>query len=328
MLTERGMVVSDKETAKSFLGKVNYYRLSGYWFRFQNKWLKTEVVLDNFSDDEKEAAGNRFVKKVSFQNIIDIYRFDGKLRSLCIDALEKIEINVGTILCNYMCEKYDDGYWYEKKNLFFPLPVKNGQRNVKWTWEILMESLKKVISNNKMTPCIKSFESKYSNTFPPYWILSQLVTFGLLSKIYETLPPADKKDIALKLGSNSNTLSKMLHALAYTRNLCAHYARLWDNQNSVTVPDIKFNRIEKNRKFNCCFHKAGNNRKFFPVFYAITFFLHELQPNSTWAVLVRNKIIEFSEKTKIDGDSLISFEEMGFPERWENLPLFQKMLNV
>lgn len=103
-LINRGMIIVDRDYAKNTLFKVNYYRLSGYWFKFQNKWLKQIPIPDNATRQKIEELNNQFIRSVSFENIVDIYRFDSKLRSLCIDALEKIEIGIGSVLCNHMCQ--------------------------------------------------------------------------------------------------------------------------------------------------------------------------------------------------------------------------------
>lgn len=319
ILLDRGMSIQDKDVAKDFLSKVNYYRLSGYWFQFQNKYLRKIPILSQDSEEEIEQKENLFVENVSFENIIDIYKFDSKLRSLCLDALEKIEIAVGTIICNHMCETKGPYWFLNKDNISLP---KHPRKDL--THDELLKRFDDIICNNHSTPYIKSFHEKYSNQYPPYWILSQLITFGLLSKIYKILLPSDKKNIAMKLGCNINLLENSLHVLSYVRNVCAHYARLWDASKSLTPANIDLNKTERNAVYNYKFHTPKNNTKFFPVFYLISFFLHELYPSSNWVSLVDKKIQKYTLKTKIIGkeQSLISFTKLGFPDNWKELPLF------
>ena len=180
ILIQRGMFIQDRKIAKDFLSKVNYYRLSGYWFHFQNKYLKKIPILNNDTMEEVERKENLFVTNISFENVIDIYKFDSKLRSLCLDALEKIEIAIGTIICNHMCEAKGP-YWFldEKNSSSFKVKEKGFSHND------LLKSFDEIVIKNRSTPCIINFQKKYNNHYPPYWILSQLITFGLLSKIYK-----------------------------------------------------------------------------------------------------------------------------------------------
>ena len=43
-LQDRGMIIEDEIFVKDILSKVNYYRLSGYWFKHQYKYIKEKVI--------------------------------------------------------------------------------------------------------------------------------------------------------------------------------------------------------------------------------------------------------------------------------------------
>lgn len=187
LLEKRGLVINNKEAAKRFLGVVNYYRLSGYWYNYQRKAFDSYDYPTGLSDEQKEDYENTFFEKVTFENIVDIYRFDTKLRSLCLDALEKIEIACGGALCEHMCTKYG-GYWFTNaehvKNIFveknktddfgnfiFNEKGKKVKEKVRiWGMDFLQERFDKLIEENKKTQCIAHFRRKYSNKYPPYWI--------------------------------------------------------------------------------------------------------------------------------------------------------------
>lgn len=327
-LKARGMIIDDENFALDVLSKVNYYRLSGYWFKFQNKWLKTTKTPDNLPPQEKEILDNKFVEIVSFSNIAEIYKFDTKLRSLCLDALEKIEIAIGSTICEHLCVS-KGGYWFlDKQNICdVNKKQKDGTHKTLFSYEMLLNDFDEIMRRNERTKCIKNFRNKYSNKYPPYWILSQLITFGTLSKLYTSLQAQDKKEIAKKIGLNVDILEKSLQTLAYVRNICAHYARLWDNENSLIPVNIRFNATIANSKFNYNFHRQNNNLTFFPIFYLISFFLHNLYPASKWCTLIADKISEYQVRTQTCNNvALVSYKKMGFPDDWKQLPLFVDML--
>ena len=317
LLKSRGMIIKNEDFAKELLSKVSYYRLSGYWFKYQNK-SKSDISTDI----------EKFYQQITFENIADIYKFDSKLRSLCFDALEKIEVSINTVICEYMCNKYG-AYWFLDKNnietIKYSRKKEDGiiEETTVFSHDKLIECIEKDIKKNDKAPFIKSFYSKYSDKFPPYWIVLQLLTFGTISKIYSSLHYEDRKEISKKLNLNEAFLNRNLKALAHIRNICAHYGRLWNTKNSLTPANIKFNKIEQNNIYNYIFHTGTfNNRTIFPVFYTIALFLVNLYPKSKWVYPVSKKIEEYQEKT----NNLISFEKMGFPKNWEQLPLIKTLL--
>ena len=81
LIKRRGMVVSDDALAQAYLGKIGYYRLSGYWYPYRRSASAgSSAVSDQFRDGTK------------FSEIVDLYVFDKKLRLLMMDVVERIEI--------------------------------------------------------------------------------------------------------------------------------------------------------------------------------------------------------------------------------------------
>lgn len=84
-LEERGLLFDDKALAAKYLSNISYYRLRAYTYPFQNN---TDEALDHqFTRDD-----------ISFQDIINLYVFDRRLRSLVFNELEKVEVAVRTKL--------------------------------------------------------------------------------------------------------------------------------------------------------------------------------------------------------------------------------------
>jgi abortive infection bacteriophage resistance protein len=75
-LKQRGLIFHDEEKAAHYLSNISYYRLRAYTYPFQ----------DNHDPNHP------FNQAVSFDDIIDIYVFDRRLRLLVFNSIEKIEI--------------------------------------------------------------------------------------------------------------------------------------------------------------------------------------------------------------------------------------------
>ncbi|MDO5638911.1 MAG: Abi family protein [Neisseria sp.] len=97
LLKSRDLAISDDEKAAEYLERIGYYRLSGYFYAMRE--LSSEFSeLQNFKKPKtvkvKKMVTDDFKAGATFENAVDLYIFDKKLRLLAMDALERIEISV------------------------------------------------------------------------------------------------------------------------------------------------------------------------------------------------------------------------------------------
>lgn len=71
-------MVCNEDAAFHYLQNISYYRLRAYTYPFQ----------------ENEQGKNHYFTRpdITLENIIDLYRFDSKLRAIVFSAIEKIEV--------------------------------------------------------------------------------------------------------------------------------------------------------------------------------------------------------------------------------------------
>src|SRR4051812_34205358 len=81
LLEGRGMTIPDRQKAEEYLGRLGYYRLSGYWFPFR----ETRVV------NGQTTVLDTFKPGTSFKTVLDLYAFDKTLRLQLLDVLERID---------------------------------------------------------------------------------------------------------------------------------------------------------------------------------------------------------------------------------------------
>jgi abortive infection bacteriophage resistance protein len=79
LLKQRGMLFNNEQSAHHFLENISYYRLKGYW------WDMQEDVTTHFLKPD-----------TYFEDVIDRYNFDRRLRLILFDAIERIEIALRT----------------------------------------------------------------------------------------------------------------------------------------------------------------------------------------------------------------------------------------
>jgi abortive infection bacteriophage resistance protein len=100
LLKKRGMLFNDEQSAHHFLKNISYYRLKGYWWDMQD-----DIALHTLKPN------------TYFEDIIERYNFDRRLRLILFDAIERIEIALRTKMIYHLSLAYGS-LWYLESNLF------------------------------------------------------------------------------------------------------------------------------------------------------------------------------------------------------------------
>lgn len=294
LLKQRRMSISNDLFAKDCLKNIGYYRLSGYWYKFQDKSQPDESFLPG----------------TSFEEIIELYRFDTKLRSLVFDAIEKIEISFSTHLNNYMSCSFGVG-WYIRSEFFA-----DTEQHAK-----LIKDISYWIDKNRDKLPVKSYRIKHpDDECLPFWIVALVIPLGTLSKLFGLLKECHQKEVAKQFEMTGRFLVSCMRSLTTVRNNCAHYNRLWDFR--LPLRALRVKNPTKLSRYNYTELTEKNDQDFFAPFYIISLFLCVIAPDSKFCSLTRDLIGRYIEKT----NSKLTYGKMGFPTSWEKLPLFERML--
>jgi abortive infection bacteriophage resistance protein len=283
LLKQRGLLFNDEIKAAHYLSNISYYRLRAYTYPFQ----------DNENPDHP------FIKPVTFEQILELYVFDRKLRMLVFDGLEKIEISLRTkIIYNYALVY--GSHWHENINLYW-----NTNRFIRDVNKLYEE-----IDRSNET-FIKHYKNKYTQPpNPPAWMSLEVASIGLLSKLFENLKMSrEKKMIAKEFGlAHPNVLESWMHAFAQLRNICAHHGRLW-NRRFTTMP-----QLPNNPSFQFLNNLNIHANKLYAILSCITYILHIISPGNT-----------FNQRLKelMSSCLLVEEKEMGFSEDWLKEPIWK-----
>jgi abortive infection bacteriophage resistance protein len=222
-LKARGLAFGDEAFAVHCLSNISYYRLRAYTYPFQ----------DNTQPDHP------FKVPVTFEQIIDLYVFDRKLRGLVFDAMEKIEIAMRTQIIHQWAIPYGS-HWQLNETLF-----RNTNR---FNNQIL--SLQTEISRSNET-FIEHYKTTYSQPVdPPSWMSLEVSSFGLLSQMFRNLKKSPEKiAVAKHFGLNNiDILENWMLCFSHIRNTCAHHGRLWNRRLTahIILPKKPANRFIQN----------------------------------------------------------------------------------
>lgn len=312
-LTQRGLIVTDTDKALHYLERIGYYRLSGYWYPFRERSgiccpLATPDGKKFKRGDTDRLVLDTFKSGARFQDAVDLYVFDKKLRLLVLDALERIEIGLRVDISHTLGNK--DPFAYLKPELLFEgfshrLDEKTGlTEHHQWLTKhasLITRSKEEFIKHNK---------TKYG--FPlPIWVACEIWDFGTLSSLFAGMREADQDAIAKKYTiSNGRIFASWLRSLNYLRNVCAHHSRLW-NRNIVDQP--KLSGTGENSWIDPF---LGNPHRLARPFLLLCIAKHLLtiiNPSSTWGQRVKQLLLEFPDLQHLG----LNLAGMGAVDGWE-----------
>lgn len=266
-LKDLGCFIEDQEKAKEFLNQVSYFRLiKGFGFSLKQK-------------------NSQYPEGVTFEQIKGLYLFNAKFRHLIFPEIEKVEINFRCCIANYFCCKYGV---LEYKNVFNFQDAEYHQK--------FLEDIEAEINRNKKSPFVRNFQQNYEGGELPLYAAIELFSFGTLSKFYRNMKGEDKKAIAAQYGLTYTYLESWIEHLAFVRNICAHYGRLY-NAKFTKTPDLYREYTENG---------IGNQR----IYASLICLKHLLPNNDHWQRFIAEIDLLLSYFPCVDK------KLMGFPNQW------------
>lgn len=283
LLKSRGLHIEDEAKATDYLHNIGYFRLSAY----------CHPLLQTPKTDHQYKEGSTFLQ------VLNLYRFDRKLRLLIFNEIEKIEVAIRSIVVNTACEYYGDIFWMTDASKFYNLKYFS-----KFTSDIQNDI------NNSSEDFITHFSAKYSNPFPPAWSIAEILSLGGICHVYKNINDgALKKKIAKKFGLQPKVFESWILTLAGLRNICCHHGRLWNRTLKLkpTIPlSSQFDWLKDSSNIDV-------QRVYFRL-CIIKYLLYSVSPNNS----LKNKLLELLKQYPT-----IDIKAMGFTADWQNEPLWK-----
>lgn len=296
MLRSRGMSIPD-DLGRQWLSVVSYYRLSGYWFP-----CRAISAGDGSRSD-------MFVEGTDFSDVIALYEADRKLRTLIHDGMERIEVAFRAQLISAIA-----------------LPSAMAYRNsssYRSSFDLnewLRTADRRVARSRRRNEAIKHYDERYGGQYP-FWVLSEVLDFSDISKLFDGLPFAQQRSIAESLGIvldlavlSSNQRRKVhrrhpmaawLEQLTVLRNACAHHSRVW-NKSYVPAPTSALQTVDGLETL-----PPGQSERVFGSLLLMTKLLHVISPGSSWSARMSTLLLE-----QFLPNPLVAPESMGLPPGW------------
>ena len=277
LLKDRGLSISDETKAVSYLTNIGYFRLSAYFY-----------PLLEFPKEQ-----HRYKPDATFKKVMDMYRFDRKLRLLLFNEIEKIEVAIRSCITNYASLNFGNLFWLTDKSFF-----SNEDK-----YQATLAVIDKEIQNSK-EDFITHFNETYLEAYPPAWMIAEIIPFGSLAHIFMNLKDNGlKKKIAQHFGLQAPVFVSWLIVLGGLRNLCCHHARMWNRELPISPTE------PKHMKFGWIDSSRTDKRRMYYRIYMIRYFLYTVSPDNNF----KDKL-----KTLLAAYPNIDTAAMGFPSGWES----------
>ena len=308
-LKDRGLEVTDVTAALDYLDRLGYYRLSAYMYPFR----KIDLAQEEGGDIQIKRL-DEFVEAASFQEAVDYYVFDKRLRLLALDALERIEVAIRVDIAYLLGER--DTYAYanpaELDSSFVSKVISHSGSTKFQEWT---ERYEAILQRSRET-FVSHYLSKYGPPLP-FWVAIEIWDFGLLSKFYSGIKNSDQRLIASKYGlGHGKIFGTWLRSLNYLRNLCAHHSRVW-NRNIIDQPRLP--PPGQISDFDNFIGKADLISRSFLLFCVIQFLMKQICPASTWGDRFKALMADFPASRT--GKAPVS--DMGCISGWEKWELWE-----
>ena len=286
----RGLNISDRAKAEHYLQFIGYYRISAYALFFQ----------------EARFPNKPFRPDITFEDTLNLYKFDRELRLLTIDAIERIEVAVRSCMVNEMCTRHGS-HWFMDSTLFYPrYNHANLLNRIAQELGIRPGASSPARPHNEMF--VNHYYAKYGDPWlPPAWMIAETLSLGSWSLMFDNLRLSnERKAVASHFGINDAVLSNWLHVLTHVRNICAHHGRLW-NRKLV----IKFQIAKIHRSF------LITNDSYYSVAVVIEDLLRRVAPSTGWHLRLRDLLAAYP---------IADQTSMGFPAGWDGQPFWNLVL--
>lgn len=306
-LEARGLHVQDRPRALNALRHIGYYRLSAYLHTFRQHAAEPA----SFPDHRLDA----YVAGSTFETVLDLWRFDRRLRLLVLDGLEHVEISLRTSLA-YRAGAVD-AFIHHRPDLLAPEFSRRTGGSAGTSPsphdEWLVRYLERVRRSGDEA-FVKWFHHQYDGRLP-IWVAIELLEFGQTSRLLQGLPLAQRRMIASDFGVDEPRMfSTWVASFNGLRNVAAHHSRLWNRSLTSVARRPKQGQIELLDHLSDL-DEVARVKVYAPLAMTV-WLLRDSAEGRSWVGAVKRTLATFPDLPQG------SLQNAGFPAGWEDLEVW------
>jgi abortive infection bacteriophage resistance protein len=292
ILKSKGLIIKYPERAKEILYRENYFFISGY----------RHLFMRSYKD-------RKFFPGTTFEELYATFLFDRRIRNIMFKYILIVENNVKSKLSYILSKKYG----YKEKNYLDSKNFNQDSYKTKQVHDVLNKMKRQIRINGRQHRATMHYISNYG--YIPMWILVKVLSFGIVSELYNILKPEDQLALAEDYNLDNETLSIYLSLLANYRNLCAHEDILYDHRTQRSIPDTKYHYLLNIDMTNNEYNYGKND------LYALVIILKHMLTKNEFRELMYEIGYEIDVLDgKVDAVPLNHIlNKIGFPDNWRDI---------
>ena len=292
IMKSKGLVIEDIEKTKNILFRENYFFINGYRHMFTY------------------GSKDKFIPGTKFEEMYATFLFDRKLRNIMFKYILIVENNIKSIMSYQLSKKYG----YNDKEYLNPDNFIQDQSKSRQVHDVINKMKRQIRVNGRQHAATMHYLSNYG--YIPLWILVKVLSFGIISELYNILKYEDQKNIADYYNIDTQSLSIYLNLLSNFRNLCAHEDILYDHRTNRVIPNCPIHGLMNIKKDETGEYEFGKN----DLFAIIIIFKYMLTPEEFHDVVyeigyemdILDSIVEIVPLNDI-------LNKVGFPNNWREI---------
>ena len=288
----KGLVITDEEKTKDILLRENYFFINGYRHLFMKSWKDTN-----------------FIPGTTFEELYAMFIFDRRVRNIFFKNLLIVENNIKSLISHQLSKNYG----FKEKDYLNPKNFSKDPMQSRQVRDVLNKVKRQIRVNGKQHSATMHYITNYG--YIPLWILVKVLSFGIVSELYNILDYKDQKYIADYYKIDTETLGIYLSILSNYRNLCAHEDILYDHRTQKQIPDSKYHSLLKIDMTDGEYNYGKND------LFSVIIILKQMLTDSEFSDVVNEigyEIDMLSGKANVLPISSI-LNKIGFPDNWRDI---------
>ena len=248
---------------------------------------------------EHDKVNHLYKSNSYFENAVDLYYFDKKLRNLIFTVVESIEIALRTKMIHHISLKYG-AFWFMDPSNFKDSNIH----------QQCLVSIEQELARTR-EDFITEHKAKYIKpSMPPVWKTLEVTSFGILSKLFCNIKDSSvKKKIAREFNLPQHiVLESWVKSIVNLRNCLAHHARVW-NRNFPIMP-----QLSGSFRGNWIYNTNLLMVKLYPQLCCLEYMYQQIHADDVFKVQL---------KALLSFNSNVDIAAMGFPVDWGSEPLWR-----
>lgn len=322
LLRDRGMDCGGEPFASGVLERYGYYRLSGYWHLHR---ARPKPPAAQFNEDGREIRLDAFLPGTSLERVVALYEFDHELRTRLGHVLSMVEtafrFHIGHRLGR------EDPFAHRRPERLGALRG-SGPGSPPEPTTAYREWLEEY--DRHETRARGDFVVHFREAYGPHlpiWVATEVMSFGVLSGLYDLMPQADQEILAARFQirtadgkGDRGALSNWLNNLRNVRNICAHYGRLWNRTFDVVIDAPGLARTDPSDLL-APLVSDGVANKLYGVMLVLRHLMLSIAPERSDVVDLADRADLVEARSQEIGFSML---QLGFPDGWRSIPVWER----